>query len=71
MGALLLIGCLLVAYSLPTAIFLLMMVRKAQLVIVMMARSEHTGEGEGGGRGVSVIGSPGGTRQRTHTVHGA
>jgi len=37
MAALLLLGCILIGYALPTAIFFAMMMRKAQLVIVMLA----------------------------------
>lgn len=40
MGVVMLLGCILIAYSVPTVVFFLMMVRKAQLVIVMLARSE-------------------------------
>ena len=45
MGALLLLGCILIGYSVPTALFFMILVRKAQLVIVMLARYKRTARG--------------------------
>jgi hypothetical protein len=39
MAALMLLGCILIGYALPTALFFVLFLRKAQLVIVMLARS--------------------------------
>lgn len=38
MGVLMLLGCILIGYSVPAIVFVMMMMRKAQLVIVMLAR---------------------------------
>ena len=44
MGALLLLGCVMIGFALPAALFALLLMRRSQLVIVMLARSATRGQ---------------------------
>lgn len=46
MGALLLLGCVMIGFALPAALFALLLMRRSQLVIVMLARSATQGARE-------------------------